>query len=111
MIWQEKKLYDQAVADCNEVLRIDPRNAQAYRKRAQIAWDQNQVDQALADYARAIELDPSNEHNFQERGDLLFRAKQDSAGALADYERAAPEPQRSSDLQRPGLHLLHAAEV
>jgi tetratricopeptide (TPR) repeat protein len=54
------KEYDQALADFNEAIRLDPGYAQAYASRAQ-AWARKHYrDREIADCTAAIEREPAN---------------------------------------------------
>ncbi len=54
------KDYDKAIADYNEAIRLDPKNAAAYTSRA-FAWSQkNEYDKAIADYNEVIRLHPQD---------------------------------------------------
>jgi tetratricopeptide (TPR) repeat protein len=54
------KEYDDALADFNEAIRLDPRYAPAYASRAQ-AWARKHYrDREIADCTEAIECDPAN---------------------------------------------------
>jgi tetratricopeptide (TPR) repeat protein len=44
------------------------------------------VDQALANMAEALRADPKYAHAYWDRGHLLFNARQDYRGALADFQ-------------------------
>ncbi len=58
--WGHKNEYDKAIADYNEVIRLDPKNDAAYTFRA-FAWDQKkEYEKAIADYNEVIRLDPKN---------------------------------------------------
>jgi len=75
-----------ALADCNERLRIEP-NARLYNRRGAIWRLQGQLDTALADYEAAIKLDPTEAAFFYNRGAVQFERGQPSK-ALADYNEA-----------------------
>lgn len=50
--------FEQAVADFNEVLRLEPNNSVAYFNRGSTYDSMGAQDQAIADFGRALELDP-----------------------------------------------------
>ena len=53
-----QKSGDVAIKGCTELIRQNPRNANAYYNRG-LAWkSKKEYDKALADYAEAIRLDP-----------------------------------------------------
>ena len=42
--------HDQAIADYNEAIKLDPKNAAAFRKRGNAYYDKGDMDRAIADY-------------------------------------------------------------
>ncbi len=85
--WKEKGEFDRALADCNEVIRLDPGYAAAYANRGDIWRLKGDLDQALNDHDQAIRLSPESIVFYIHRGDLL-RYKRDLKRALADYDQA-----------------------
>ena len=87
--------YDNAVADYDKAIAIDPDNVSAYidRGNAHLAnhrsfeGGEENYDRALADYEEAISLSPENAVAYYNRG-LAFQGKDDYARAIADYDRA-----------------------
>jgi len=56
--YREKEQWDEAIAEYNIALEIDPKFAMAYNDRG-IAYDnKGQHDQAIADFSKAIEINP-----------------------------------------------------
>jgi tetratricopeptide (TPR) repeat protein len=49
---------EQAIADYNEAIRLDPNDADAYRERGDVRLRQKRIHEAIADYRKAIELKP-----------------------------------------------------
>ena len=86
-IWRYKKMYDLAIADYNDAIRLDPRNAVAFHNRG-IAWqDKHELDKALIDYTEAIRLEPKHSSPYVNRG-IIWNAKNEPDKALADYNEA-----------------------
>jgi tetratricopeptide (TPR) repeat protein len=57
---RDRKEFDKAIADLNEVIRIDSKNVYAYVIRGN-TWEQlKQYEKAIADYNEAIRLDPKS---------------------------------------------------
>jgi len=52
------KRYDQALADLNRAIELDPDDAEAIGSRGQACRLLGREEEALADFARATELDP-----------------------------------------------------
>jgi curved DNA-binding protein CbpA len=79
--------FHQAIADLDQVIRLDPHDATAYNIRGN-AWDyMGDSDRALADYDEAIRIDPNNPVVFHDRG-MMWRRKGDLDRALLDMDRA-----------------------
>ena len=67
-----KKKYDEALADFNKVIELNPNYADAYFYRAFIFESAKQYhDKAIADYSKAVELNPNNELYRKSLRDLL----------------------------------------
>jgi tetratricopeptide (TPR) repeat protein len=79
----------QALADYDRVIAIDPKFIPAYNNRALLKADElNDLQGALADYERAIALEPRFADIYSNRGVLKKDKLNDVRGALADYDRA-----------------------
>jgi tetratricopeptide (TPR) repeat protein len=85
--WKEKGEFDRALADCNDVIRLDPGYAAAYANRGDIWRLKGDLDQALNDQDQAIRLSPESIVFYIHRGDLL-RYMGDLKRALAAYDQA-----------------------
>jgi tetratricopeptide (TPR) repeat protein len=53
--------HDRAIADCNEAIRLDPKNATAYNSRGNAYHDKGDNDRAIDDYNEALLLKPQSE--------------------------------------------------
>ena len=49
---------EEAIADCTEAIRLDPRNPRLYLERAGLRSELDRHEEAVEDYDRAISLDP-----------------------------------------------------
>jgi tetratricopeptide (TPR) repeat protein len=49
---------DHAIADADEAIRLDPKDAAAFRTRGKALTDKGAYDRAIADYQAALKLDP-----------------------------------------------------
>jgi tetratricopeptide (TPR) repeat protein len=85
--WLQVKMYDKAIADCNQAIDLgchDPL-ARIYRG---LAWrEKKEYDKAVADYTEVIRLDPRNGFAYFARASA-WGAKQDYARADADLGEA-----------------------
>ncbi|MFK8184579.1 MAG: tetratricopeptide repeat protein [Phormidesmis sp.] len=99
-----------ALADCNQGLSINPRNASLYTVRGNIHLQQNETQQAIQDYSRTIELsediggDPRRQASaYSNRASALMQTP-DPEGALADINKALEiNPEDPADLYKRGL--------
>jgi formylglycine-generating enzyme required for sulfatase activity/WD40 repeat protein len=83
---------DQAIADCNEAVKRDPKNATAYFNLGNVYRIEAQYDQAIANYTQAIGLNPTFVQALNNRG-LAYHRTGDYSHAIADYTAAiAPSP-------------------
>ncbi len=82
----DKRKGDIAIKACTELIRRDPKNADAYFNRA-LAYDYDydyDYDRAIADFSKAIEIDLKAAGAYIGRGDA-YRAKREYDRAIADY--------------------------
>lgn len=67
-------------------LAREPKNPEALVHMGSILFMAGHVDQALANMADALRVDPQYAHAYWDRGHILFSAKQDYKGAIADFQ-------------------------
>lgn len=58
---------DKFIAECDEVIRLDPKNAKAYHNRGWAWAIQSKFDRAILDYNESIRLDPKNAKLYYDR--------------------------------------------
>ncbi|MGI6414289.1 MAG: tetratricopeptide repeat protein [Thermoguttaceae bacterium] len=81
--------FEAALAEFEEVIRIDPNSAKAYDRRAKLYLKKGELDKAIADYGELIRLDPKAPSNYQARACILLdkgefdRAAADLSNAIA----------------------------
>jgi lipoprotein NlpI len=75
---------DRAIADFNEAIRINPKDAIAFNNRGYAYNAKGDLDRAIADYGEAIRIDPGDADAFTGRG-IAYSAKGDNDRAIADY--------------------------
>lgn len=79
--------YDQAIADCNEAIRLDPSSAAAYSNRGAVYIYLREYDKAFADLIEAIRLKPDYARAFNNRG-WAYNNSGQYEKALADLNEA-----------------------
>jgi tetratricopeptide (TPR) repeat protein len=82
-----KGVYDKAIADLDEALRLDPGDAEAYSQRAYAYWSAEDHEKPIADYSEALRLNPKDRQAHYSRGQLYWY-KQNYDRAIADYTAA-----------------------
>jgi tetratricopeptide (TPR) repeat protein len=86
-IWQALHEYEKALADFDEAIRRDPKQATFYCDRGTAHSYKRQDDQAIADYSEAIRLDPKFATAYVRRA-YAWRAKAKYDTAMADCDEA-----------------------
>ncbi|HKI13457.1 MAG TPA: tetratricopeptide repeat protein, partial [Roseiarcus sp.] len=83
----DKAADDNAVSDCTEAIRLNPKDAVAFNNRGKAWHAKGDNDRAIADYDEAIRLNPKDAVAFNNRGKAWFD-KGESDRAIADYDEA-----------------------
>ena len=86
----------EALADCNESLRLRPDSPPTLDSRGLIYLKLDQPDRAIADYDTVLRLEPTHAHALYGRG-LAKRKKGDVVGADADIAAATAISRRIAD--------------
>ena len=86
--YHDQRRFDQAIADYDEALRLDPDNVSAYAFRG-IFYSQasHDYDRAIADLDQAIRRDPGQGYLYHFRG-AAYQRGGDYDQALADFDQA-----------------------
>ncbi|MBI3838008.1 MAG: tetratricopeptide repeat protein [Planctomycetia bacterium] len=90
LVHLRKGRYEQAIAACDEAIRRDPRDANAYlvRGRAyQFRDDKGDADRAIADFSESIRIAPEQTEAYYSRA-IAYRDQGDADKSLADETRA-----------------------
>ena len=90
------KNYDQAIADFDMAIKLNPRTILAYGNRGNARSALNQPDAAIADYTQAISLDRGYTAAYTGRA-MEYENKGKNDLAIADYRAALRVKQKYQD--------------
>jgi tetratricopeptide (TPR) repeat protein len=76
-----------AFADFDRAIALDPKNARAFRERANAYRTDGRLDRALSDANAAVRLDPNNAEGFDVRGNVYNNNRQYDR-AIDDYNES-----------------------
>ncbi len=79
--------HQEALADFNKAISLDPNYAQAYANRGLIYRQTGKLDLALADYNKALQLDPNYAVAYLGRG-IVYRQRKQTLDAFNDFNKA-----------------------
>jgi Tfp pilus assembly protein PilF len=82
-----KKLFELAVFDFDEALKLSPQDQSALANRGWASAQRGQLDRAIADYSEFLKLNPRGERIYNNRG-LAYMRKGELPSAFADFEAA-----------------------
>jgi tetratricopeptide (TPR) repeat protein len=86
----EKNDDQMAVADCNEALRADPDNANAYLLRGKLRRKSLEREAAVADFTEVLKMKPAAAEVFFQRAQV-FAELGNTRDAKADYAAAVKQ--------------------
>jgi tetratricopeptide (TPR) repeat protein len=97
---EQVRIYDQAIADLSQVIRLDPNNAVAYINRGMVYSDKGDYDRAIEYFSL---ITNSSYHNYVDayytRG-LAYYAKGNYDRAIADWEEVLRVDPNDSDARK-----------
>ena len=99
--WNKKQESDKAIADCNQAIRLEPNDTNAFFNRGYAYKAKGRYDRAIEDYDRAIRLNPSDADAFSNRG-VAHKAKGQYDRAFEDFNQAIRLNPRHECVQQPG---------
>jgi tetratricopeptide (TPR) repeat protein len=82
-----KGLYDEAIRDYDEAIRLVPDFAVALNNRAWAYFKSGRAEEGLPDVERSLQLQPTSPHAYDTRAHIR-QVMGDPEGALRDYESA-----------------------
>src|SRR5262249_22156074 len=85
--WQRKGELERAMGDYSEAIRLDPRQALAYRHRAELWQRQGNLTAARADAEQSVKLAPQQAESLVVRAQVL-KALGRKSDAIDDYRKA-----------------------
>jgi len=85
--YREKAQWDEAIAEYNIALEINPKFAMAYNNRGIAYRWKGQYDQAISDHNKAIEINPRYIGAYISRG-ITYGAKGQLDRAISDFSKA-----------------------
>jgi tetratricopeptide (TPR) repeat protein len=87
LLFYEPKNTEQALADCNEAIRLDPKYAFARQIRGLVHADKPDYSKAIAEFSEVIRLLPKEPDGYRFRGGVRW-SNQEFDGAIADFNQA-----------------------
>ncbi|MBS0540680.1 MAG: tetratricopeptide repeat protein [Proteobacteria bacterium] len=80
-------LFDKAIADFNQAIKLNPTAAAHYVGRASAFMYKEEFKPAIADFTEAIRLSPGDEYTFLHRG-IAYHSVNEPDNAISDYSEA-----------------------
>lgn len=78
---------NKALADANEMIRLEARNFRGYQVRGRVYRRKGELDKAIADYNLALSLNPGFAQLYNNRG-VAYSAKGQEQRAIRDFNEA-----------------------
>ncbi|MDR2694443.1 MAG: TonB family protein [Chitinispirillales bacterium] len=85
--YDDKKEYDNAIAEYTKAIQMDPGSADAYLGRGRNHNAKNDHGKAIADYTKAIQLNPNSALGYTHRGAVYWLDTEEPDKAIADFTK------------------------
>lgn len=89
-LWEQQ--LDQALASCDEAIRLSPENSSYYGTRAMAHLKRADLPAALSDFDRTLALDPVSHYARYGRGVVMIRQGRDAEGRAEIATALAADP-------------------
>lgn len=73
-VYESLRRHREAIADLDQLLKLEPRNAGAYDRRGSEHFKLGQIEESIADFDRALEIVPEREPEHWKRGISYYYA-------------------------------------
>jgi tetratricopeptide (TPR) repeat protein len=80
------ELFQKALDDCNNALRVDPKNTKGYENRQKLYLEAKRYEEAFADANTLIKLVPDNQISYNTRG-IAYGIFNKPDSSLADFNK------------------------
>jgi tetratricopeptide (TPR) repeat protein len=108
-VWDELGIYERALTDYDEAIRIDPNNPAVLHDRAILCQRRGALDKALVDLDTAVRFSFADANIYCDGG-LVWYEKGHHDRAIADFNRAIKlDPNFAATYINRGLELLRGA--
>jgi tetratricopeptide (TPR) repeat protein len=84
---EQRRIFEQAIKDYTQALRLDPNNASIYRDRSIVYSNMGDYDRAIADHNQGIRLNPNYADAYNNRG-ILYTEMGEYENAIKDFDQA-----------------------
>ena len=88
--------YDNAIADYDKALQIEPSSIDALRSRGVAYLHKDDYDSAMQDFNEVIGLKPNDADAHNDRG-IVYNTERQYDGAIADYSKALELDPKNAD--------------
>jgi lipoprotein NlpI len=110
MVWDAKGETANAIKDCTEAIKLDPKSAMAYNNRGRGFHSKGDYDRAIKDYTEALRLVLKSAQTYNNRG-KAFHAKEDYDRAIQDFTEAIRLDPDLTDAYQNRAKTFHAMGI